>query len=118
MKPILDEKRLFPRINIKLPLRYRLVGARDIHETRIKDVSVVGLGFVAEKFIAPDANLRLELAVPLKVINPTGKVVWAHRIPHSDRYRVGIEFIKINYDERCELADCIDSYLFNYLKKG
>jgi len=118
MKTALNEKRLFPRIFIKLPFRYRMIGEKRVSASRINDISASGIGFVAEDFIAPTTNLRLEIGIPLKIINPIGQVIWSQAIPHSDRYHVGLEFTKINYKERCDLADFIDERLFHILKKG
>jgi len=118
MKTFLNEKRLFPRIEAKLPFRYRVIGQKHVFAARIKDISASGVGFVAEDFIAPSTDLRLEIGIPVKLIYPVARVVWSHAIAHSDRYRVGIEFSRINYRERCNLADYIDEYLFNILKKG
>ncbi|MDD5236770.1 MAG: PilZ domain-containing protein [Candidatus Omnitrophica bacterium] len=118
MKTIPLEKRLFPRIYTKLPFRYHVIGQRHVSAARTKDISASGLGFVAEKFIAPATNIRLEIGIPLKTVNPVGRVVWSQAMAHSDNYRIGLEFTKINYKERCELADFIDERLFQMIKKG
>jgi len=118
MKKPREEKRLFTRVPLKLPLRYRIIGQKNIQGASLRDISVVGAGFTCDKFIAPDTYMRFEIGVPLKIIFPVGRVVWAHPLAHSDRYRIGVEFTKMSYSERCNLADCIDGYLFNVLKKG
>lgn len=118
MNKLKEEKRLFPRVPLKLPLRYRILGQKNTQGALVRDISVVGVGFTCDKFIRPNTCIRFEIGVPVKVISPIGRVVWAHHLAHSDRYRIGVEFTKMNYSERCNLADCIDAYLFNTLKKG
>jgi c-di-GMP-binding flagellar brake protein YcgR len=119
MKTLLKEKRLFPRIEVKLPFRYRIIGQKQVFATRIKDISASGAGFVAENFIAPSTDIRIEISIPVKIISPLARVVWSYAIAHSDRYRVGVEFDRISYKERCDLADYINGYLFKTLiKKG
>ncbi|MCM8762928.1 MAG: PilZ domain-containing protein [Candidatus Omnitrophica bacterium] len=118
MKAAFTEKRIFPRINLKLPFRYRIVGSKDVYASRLRDISVGGIGFVSEKFIPSSTNMRLEIGIPLKIINLMGRVVWSCNLSHSDRYRIGVEFTKISYKDRCNLADYLNGHLFNLLKKG
>ncbi|MCM8779709.1 MAG: PilZ domain-containing protein, partial [Candidatus Omnitrophica bacterium] len=81
MKIFLNEKRLFTRIKVKLPFRYRIIGQKSVFAAGLKDISASGAGFVAENFIAPGTNMRLEIGIPVKIISPVGRVIWSHVIP-------------------------------------
>ncbi|MFC1804757.1 PilZ domain-containing protein [Candidatus Omnitrophota bacterium] len=106
MRP--EEKRLSPRINLQAPLRFQVRGASRAKSVVSADVSEGGVGFVSDGFIAPETPLMLQVSVASRVLNPVGKVAWSERIPHSDRYRLGVEFIEIEQVEKRYLTDYID----------
>jgi len=93
MEAAATEKRRFPRIEFKSPLQYRLRGTRGYRNTIAEDVSLGGLRFSDNYFVAPKSHLNLEFNALNRLIQAVGKVVWVSHIPHTDRYRYGVEFI-------------------------
>jgi len=50
----------------------------------------------------------LELNMLTKAMYPVGKVAWVNHIPHTDRYRFGIEFVEMDRDAKNFLGDYVD----------
>lgn len=103
-----EEKRLTPRIKLSTPLRYQIRGEPEFNTTVSDDISVGGLSFYESKFIAPKTPLNLEINVLSRILRPMGRVAWSSPLPHSDRYRLGIEFLEFNLKEKDYLSDYID----------
>ena len=103
-----EEKRRFPRIGLKTPLRYQIRGTHEFNNSVTDDISLGGISFRNDKYIAPLTNLMLEIKVLSRVLNPIGKIVWMSPLPHSDRYHYGIEFLEFGPDEKNYLSQYID----------
>ena len=108
MAPGLQEKRRFPRIKLNTPLRYHTRGLPEYNNTLCEDISLGGVRFINDKFIRPEASLALEINVLTRALNPIGRVAWSQPVAHSDRYRVGVEFLEFDAKERYCLSDYID----------
>ncbi len=104
----LEEKRRFPRITLKTPLRYKIRGMPECNSAVSDDISLGGIGFVNHCFIPPQISVGLEINILSKIISPIGRIAWSHPLPHSDRYRVGIEFLEFDPREKNFLADYMD----------
>lgn len=102
------ENRRFPRIKLRVPLQYRLRGTSEFDSVSSEDISLGGLRFTNNRFIAPSSSLSLEINILSRVLNPTGRIVWSSPLPHSDRYNLGVEFSEFNPAEKKYLADYID----------
>jgi hypothetical protein len=104
----LEDKRRFPRIELKVPLRYQIRGSPEYNNSISDGISLGGISFINNKFIAPLTNLMLEINVLSRALNPIGRVAWSSPLAHSDRYRLGIEFIELGASEKNYLSDYID----------
>lgn len=51
--------------------------------------------------------MMLEFSVLSRVLKAIGRVVWSQPLPHSDRNRLGIEFLEIEKPEENYLEDFI-----------
>lgn len=103
-----EEKRRYPRIKLKRPLRYQIRGTPEFNNAIVDNISVGGLGFVDNKFIAPRTSLMLEINVLSRILRPVGKIAWSSPLPHSNRYYSGIEFLELDPVEKRFLADYIN----------
>lgn len=101
------ERRIFPRVSLKSPLRYQVRGGSCFGNAVGEDISVGGMAFQDARFIAPQTPLALEINVLSRILRPTGKVVWVNPIAHSDKNRLGIEFLEFAPQEKRYLADYI-----------
>ena len=59
-------------------------------------------------FIRPSTVLNLEINLLSKVLNPVGKIAWASPMPHSDRYKLGIEFVEVDPENSHFISDYIE----------
>lgn len=103
-----EERRHFPRVNFRTPIRFEIVGESEFDNAVSIDLSVGGLSFVSNDFISPSTELILEINILSRVLKSSGRVVWSYHLPHSDRNRFGVEFLKFDTFEK--------QYLANYLK--
>ena len=104
----LEEKRRFPRIPLRIPLHYQVRGTSKFNNTIINDISLGGLGFTNNEFIASNTALALELDILFRVLRPIGRVAWSSPLPHSDRSRLGVEFLELDPRDKNYLSDYID----------
>ena len=85
------EKRIHPRVSIKIPVKYRLIEDQkeldSVFERRKReqssstmDVSLGGLYIVAEQILKVGSILRLDISVPNRpsLISAFAEVVWAN----------------------------------------
>jgi hypothetical protein len=104
----IEEKRRFPRVQMRLPLRYQIRGTPEYNNTLTDDVGLGGLGFVNTRFIAPQTQVALEFSLLSRLLRPNGKIAWVSPIPHSDRYKLGIKFTEVDPKEQEYISDFID----------
>ena len=101
------EKRKSPRINLKVPLHYQVRGMPEINSVVSGDISVSGVGFVNDKFIVPNNYLKLQINLLPEVVSLSGRVVRADSLRSSDRFRIGVEFVEMEYSQKQALSDFI-----------
>ena len=109
LKP--EDKRQFPRVRFANPIRYQVRGKTEFDNAVCENLSVGGVGFTSNKFIPRATPLMLEFNVLSRILNPIGYVSWAMPIPHSDRYKLGIEFKEFDPKEKDFLTDFVDIHL-------
>lgn len=103
-----EERRRFPRVGLHTPLRYQVRGVAQFNNALSDNISLGGMSFVANEFIAPQTALMLEVNLLSRIIRPIGKISWATPLPHSDRKRLGIEFVEVDTDDKNYLAEYMD----------
>ncbi len=113
MVPQTPDKRIFPRTRLKQELRYQIRGTSDFDNAIVDDISMVGIGFTSDKFLAPETMVSMEIRILSKVLRPIGKIAWSLPLSHSSRYRVGIAFMEFDPMEKKYLADYVDMQLQN-----
>jgi c-di-GMP-binding flagellar brake protein YcgR len=106
-----ENKRRFPRIGVHSPIRYQILGTPEFSNSIADNISVGGLSFINNRFIKPATNLNLEINILSRVLNSTGRITWVSNLPHSDRYKMGVEFTNLDGREKKYISDYIDMYL-------
>ncbi|MFY9402759.1 MAG: PilZ domain-containing protein [Candidatus Omnitrophota bacterium] len=101
------EKRQFHRVSLRTRLRYQVRGEPEYANTISDNISEGGVAFVALKFIPPATALMLELDLLNRTLYPIGRVSWCQPLPHSQKNRLGVEFIEFNQFEKNLLSDYI-----------
>lgn len=102
---VTTEKRHFPRLRAAFPLRYQIRGGREYNSTLSENISLNGAGLTNQDFIPPNTLLNVEMNILSRILRSQAKVVWAMPLPHSDRYRLGLEFLEFDPQEKKFLAD-------------
>jgi c-di-GMP-binding flagellar brake protein YcgR len=100
------EKRIHPRVSIKIPVKYRLIEDQkeldSVFERRKReqssstmDVSLGGLYIVAEQILKVGSILRLDISVPNRpsLISAFAEVVW------SNETGGGLHFLAMREDD-------------------
>ena len=101
------EKRRYSRVKLKSPLHFNIRGKGDFNDTVAEDISSGGICFTNNKYIAPLTNLMLEVKVLSRVLYPIGKIVWVNPLAHSDRFRMGAEFVELDPENKLYLSEYI-----------
>lgn len=104
----IEEKRIFPRLRLRAPLRYQVRGTPEVSETVSDDISAGGISFIDRKFIAPASLIMLEVNLLSRILKSVGRVAWSSPLPRCDRYRSGIQFLELDSREKSYLNDFID----------
>jgi hypothetical protein len=103
-----EEKRRFRRVKLHTPVRYQIRGETDFNNTVSDNISEGGLAFNSLKFIPPSTTVMLEIGLFYRMLCPIGRVSWCQPLPHSDRNRLGVEFVEFSPPERSFLSDYIN----------
>jgi c-di-GMP-binding flagellar brake protein YcgR len=101
------EKRAFTRVKLNTPIRYQIRGSKEFNNTLSQDISLNGLGFVNASFIPPKSLMMLEIKVASRIIKPIAKVASSYSPCHSERYRIGAEFVEVDPIDKQYLDDYI-----------
>jgi len=110
--PYLDrEQRRFPRIRVNTPVRYNISGLPQSVNTVSSDISLGGICLSNDSFIAPHTEVGLEVNLLSRILRARGRVAWSFPLPHSDKYRWGVEFQEMPQQEKNYLKDYIDLQL-------
>lgn len=108
--PILkDEKRRFPRVAIKVPLRWQIRGRSEPNDTINQDIGLGGISFVNEQFLATNIFINIQMNLAAQIIKAAGRIANVSFLPYSDKYRIGIEFLEFELKEKRILSDYINA---------
>lgn len=115
-----EERRKFIRLEVPVELKYIIEGDSARKEVTTKDLSCDGLRFISEQDIGEGAILELNLDIP-NAVNPVhanGKVAWTRRLSTEDGspYEVGVEFIKIEEDNKNTFLKYLCDLIYNQTK--
>lgn len=99
------EKRRFPRVKVRIPVRYKEVrdGAESVAVDSLTcDVSAGGLRFTTDKLISKARNLLLELDIPnlIHPVKAVSRVAWVEKTNVDGHYEIGSEFMEITEKDR------------------
>ena len=120
MKKI-EEKRKFIRLEVPVELKYIAEGETIRKDVTTKDISCEGLRFISNDEIKEGAILEFSLDVP-NANNPVhinGNVVWVKRLSTEDGapFEVGVEFAKIEEDNKNTFLKYLCDLIYNQAKK-
>ena len=105
---IIKEKRNSSRLSVKFPIRFQIRRGGFYASALTDDLSVSGIKLSADRFFPKGVNLNIQLNILSRIINPVGKVVWSQPLSHSNGYKMGIEFIEMNLQDKNYLSDYLN----------
>lgn len=113
MKKIFNEKRKHERVSISIPVQYKRLNDP---ENAVKTGSLTwnlsegGVGLKTKEFISKACRVVMELSLdtlqkPVRVIS---KVAWIKKVPSSDDFTIGSQFLEISRSDRETLEKYIN----------
>ena len=89
-----EDKRIFERLSVNLPVRFLDVGSNKEGIGQTQDISAKGIGFYTDEQLLPMTPLEMWLEMPDKseALYTRGEVIWS-RIS-GNKYRAGINLEK------------------------
>ena len=110
-----EEKRKFRRVDSGLQVQYK--NLRQASELPVgsvtRNVSEGGVCFKSSKFISLACRLVLEISIPNspKPIKAISKVAWIRKIPSSDQYELGNQFLEITKEDKANIMNFVNESL-------
>ncbi|MDD4893845.1 MAG: PilZ domain-containing protein [Candidatus Omnitrophica bacterium] len=91
----MDDRRVFARINIRLPVKFLDPSSGKEGQADTTDISANGLGLIINESLPTTTPLEIWLGIPDKgePLYTRGKVVWSESLPGSEN-RVGVRLEK------------------------
>ncbi len=107
----IDEKRRFKRVDVNVPLSYKnLRKAGDVStNSSVRNLSEGGVCFKSSEFISLACRMVVEIAVPTaaKPVKAITKVAWIRRIPNSEQYELGNQFLDMTKEDKVHISNFI-----------
>ncbi len=89
-----SDQRKFPRTGFREPVQYRSLDKDIFIGSAGYDLSEGGVRFATEDFIPLNSEVMINLQFkPEREAKLAARVVWIQKVPHSDNYHVGCEFL-------------------------
>ena len=110
-----EEKRKFKRLESTFPIQYRnLRKAGVIPAGSItRNLSEGGVCFKSSEFISLACRLVLEISLPnaTRPVKAISKVAWIRKVPASDQYELGNQFLEITKEDRAHIMNFVKQSL-------
>lgn len=89
----MEDRRVFARIKVKIPMKFLSHEAGIEGEAETVDISANGVGFVTNKEIPMHAPIEMWLEIPdhQEPVHILGHVVWSYVVPDKKESRIGVE---------------------------
>ena len=111
----IDEKRRYLRIESNLPIQFR--NLRKSAELPVgsltSNISEGGVRFKSNEFISLACRLIVEITLPTthKPVKAISKVAWIRKLPLSDQYELGNQFLEISKEDKTHINNFVNSAL-------
>jgi c-di-GMP-binding flagellar brake protein YcgR len=110
-----EDKRRYKRVGVSLPLEYKdLRKSSDLPKgSLLKNISEGGVSFSSKEFMSLACRLILTINLPnsSKPVKAISKVAWIRRMPISDQYELGNQFLEITKEDREQVVDFVKNSL-------
>lgn len=108
----MEEKRRYRRVDSDFPMQYK--NLRVASELPIGSIagnlSEGGVCFKSNKFVSLACRLVVEISLPLlpRPVKAISKVAWIRKIPSSDQYEIGNQFLEITKEDRAHILNFVN----------
>jgi PilZ domain len=93
------QQRRFARIATEHAVMVTKVGAESLEEfARTQEMSLGGCMFQSDEAIGQDSVVEVMISLAGRVVSTTARV--AYENPHGQRFEVGVEFLRLDADDR------------------
>lgn len=88
------EQRQYVRIPFREPVGFRMRGPKGFGGCLAYDLSENGIRINFDQFVPLHSNMdfQMQFGNNPELFNVKGRVVWVQKVPHSERYQVGLQF--------------------------
>lgn len=112
---VTEDKRRYKRVESRLPVEYkdlRKSGALP-RGVLTRNVGEGGICFQSSEFMSLACRLVVEITLPNvpKPIKAISKVSWIRRVPSSDLYELGNQFLEMAKEDRTHVANFVSKVL-------
>ena len=111
----ITERRRTQRVEYKLPLQYKNLRSTGVSPvgSLSRDIGAGGVRFKSREFISLACRLVVEITLPTaaKPIKAISKVAWIKKIPASDEYELGNQFLDMTKEDKSHVAEFIEKVL-------
>ncbi len=92
----MDDRRVFERINTKMPVKFLDPSSGREGQADTIDISANGVGFITDKNLSVLTPLEMWLGIPdyREPLYTRGEVVWSEALPETGQQRVGVRLEK------------------------
>ena len=107
-----ENKRRFTRVGASLPLEYRdLRKSAELPKgSLLRNISEGGVCFSSKEFMSLACRLVLNINLPntTRPIKAISKVAWIRRVPSTNQYEMGNQFLEITKEDRAQITNFVN----------
>ena len=110
-----EDKRRYKRVEFRLPVEYKNLRKSSVPSqgSLTRNIGEGGICFQSSEFMSLACRLIVEITLPNvpKPIKAISKVAWIKRLPSSDMYELGNQFLEMAKEDRAHIVDFISKVL-------
>ena len=107
-----DEKRRFKRVDTNIPVQFKdLRKAGELPAGSLtRNLSEGGVCFKTNRFVSLACRLVVEISLPSapKPVKAISKVAWIRKVPSSDQYELGNQFLEISKEDKAHIMQFVN----------
>jgi c-di-GMP-binding flagellar brake protein YcgR len=108
----IEENRKYNRVESNFPVQYRNLRKAGIPPvgSTASNLSEGGVCFKANEFVSLACRLVVEISLPnvMKPVKAISKVAWIRKIPSSDQYELGNQFLEITKEDKAHIVSFVN----------
>jgi c-di-GMP-binding flagellar brake protein YcgR len=110
-----EEQRRHTRLESVLPLKYKNLRKSAVSPigSLTRNISEGGVCFESSEFISLACRMVVEISLPTvpKPIKAISKVAWIRKIPSSEQYELGNQFLEMSKEDKVQITNFVTNVL-------